>query len=203
MAKYNHSERTDSLIRRAYADPNYATKRGHAIANAAKELGWPRQTIYVRAIKIGAFQPRKKEPVWTEAEMELLEKNAHKHPINIRRVFKSHGYDRSAAAIVIKIKRELAGLSQARVDAGLMSSRQAGLCLGLDGRTVSRYIEKGWLKAKPLGTARTEAQGGDHWQISEKDLRDFIINHTAHLHFGKIDKFWLVDLLTGGTGAKV
>jgi hypothetical protein len=40
------------------------------------------------------------------------------------------------------------------------------------------------------------------WLVKEKDLRKFVINYTAHLNFARIDKFWLVDLLTGSSKPK-
>ena len=70
-------------------------------------------------------------------------------------------------------------------------------CLGIDAHGVTRYIQKGWLKARHRGTRRTKKQGGDQWLIKEKDIRTFIIESVSILDFRKIDKFWLVEILVG------
>ncbi|MFC0243657.1 hypothetical protein [Rhodopseudomonas telluris] len=43
---------------------------------------------------------------------------------------------------------------------------------------------------------RTAAQGGDEWSIHRRAVRAFVIDNIASVDFRKLDKFWLVELLT-------
>lgn len=200
--KYFPTAQIDDAIRKAYASREYGAKTGAAIKELAARLRWPRAIIYRRAVQIGAAHIKRKEPPWSEDEQSLLEKNAHKDLLCLAQIFRRAGYPRTSNAIGIRIRRHMAGLQQARIDHGLMSGRQASQCLGIDEKTLRRYIHKGWLKADRRETARTEVQGGDPYVIREKDLRTFVIEYVEYLHFGRMDKLWLVELLTGGVGVR-
>jgi hypothetical protein len=198
--KYFHSEHTDALIRRAYCSSDYQRS---AVVAVARKLGMPTWIVYRRAVKLGCIQVIKKEPEWTQEEMELLESLAHLDPSTIAKWFKAKGYTRTPTAITVRRKRLGIGAAQARIDGGIYTSRQLGLSMGIDSHTVQAWIAKGWLKAKRAGTGRTETQGGDFWLIRQEDIKIFICEHTANVDFRKLDKFWLVDVLTGrGYGGK-
>jgi hypothetical protein len=195
MSKYPRNEHTDAVVRRAYSSPRYARK---AIQEAAAQLGWPKHHIYREALRLGVIQAREKEPPWTDREMELLEKWQHMDAKVIAKKMRAEGYARTPIAIVLRRRRFLqVRVQEARQDAGLYTSRQLGLCFGIDSKGVVRWIEKGWLKGRRAGTNRTAIQGGDHWEIREKDVRRFVIDYIAHVDVRKVDKFWLVDLLVG------
>ncbi len=98
------------------------------------------------------------------AELELLESLSH-HRINtIRRKLKSHGYTRSDAAIAVKLKREGISLRMSRDLAGIYSATSAAKLLGVDAKTIQRWIQAEGLPASRAGTARTAVQGGDEWR---------------------------------------
>lgn len=201
--KYFHTEHTDRLIRECYASGRFGRRDAAAQRTLCARLGWPKTTIYRRAIALGVAQPRVKEPHWSPAEMALLEQHAHKTADVISRIMRRRGYQRTPTAIGIRRKRFLAGIQQARADAGLMSATAAAPLLGVDAKTISYWIKRGWLTAKRRGTDRSDAQGGDEYEISERDIRDFVIHYTAHVPFQRADKYWLVDLLAGSHhGAK-
>lgn len=138
-SKYRHTDTTDRLIRNAYASPEYATQRGRAIKGLAEKLGWPRYIIRRRALAIGAVQLHRKEPPWTEAELDLLEQHAHKVPDVIARIFRNHGYARTATAISVKTKRVGLLTRQSRIDAGQYSGRELSRCMGKV--EIARLIE--------------------------------------------------------------
>ena len=71
-------------------------------------------------------------------------------------------------------------------------------CFGVDSSVVARWIKKGLMKTQKRGTARTEDQGGDSYYIKDIWVRNFIVDNVGILDFRKIDKYWLVDLLSGG-----
>jgi len=145
----------------------------------------------------GWIAKTRKEPDWGERELKILERSAHLSPERIALRLKRYGFSRSVTGIVLKRKRmrflrNLHGWSK----------RQVAACFGVDDHAISRWIRLGYLKAKRRGTKRVEAQGGDHWFIKDKWLRDFIVNNVAEIDFRKVDKFWLVDLLAGGPTAE-
>ncbi len=181
-------QRLDTLIRDLYSKPQ---PRG-AVKTFADKYGMPRHQVRSRALAIGAVQQTRKEPPWSDAEIELLESHYWKNPDNIRQIMSRRGYKRTATAISVKRKR--LHLFVADCDDVFTATGLSNI-MGIDAKTVTRWIEKGWLKAKKKGTERTERQGGDMWQISRKDLKRFIKENVAVVEIHKADKFWLVDLL--------
>jgi hypothetical protein len=162
-----------------------------AVNRLAARLGRPAWWVKKRAVVLGVTVPLKKEPAWSPAEEELLEKNAHKSPETIRRLFVKHGYRRTSAAIVIRRKR----LRLDTIDYDHYTGRQLAGEFGVDPTTVSSWIKRGWLRATRRGTARTEAQGDDHWWIKRKDVRKFVAENAAVIDLRKVDKLWFIDLL--------
>jgi len=177
-----------AAIQRAYCGD---TGNGE-IRNLAGRLGLPRWKVTRYATDQGWIAKQKKEPNWSDAELRILERNAHRTPHNIKIKLKSAGFNRSENGIVIKRKRmrflkNLPG----------QTCRSVAQCFGVDDHSVKEYIERGWLKAQRRGTERTSAQGGDHYYIKDQWVRDFVVEYVSVIDFRKIDKYWLVDLLAG------
>lgn len=72
----------------------------------AKRFGMPRWRITRWAIQWGLIAKQKKEPDWSEREINILRKNARFHPEVIQRKLKKRGFVRSVTGIVLKRKRE-------------------------------------------------------------------------------------------------
>lgn len=189
--RWTTSEQIDAVIRRAYQ----GEPQRHHIAKLAQTVGRPRWWVSKRASQLGIVAPRFKELPWTQAEVELAENNAHKHPQTIARMLKRHGFKRSPTAIIVKLKR----LGAMRDDPDHYTARGLAELFGVDAKGVTRWIEKGWLQAKHRGTDRKDVQGGDMWWIHRKHVRRFVIENASAVDFHKVDKFWLVDLLAGYT----
>jgi hypothetical protein len=203
MRAYHYTEHTDRLIRQAYASLEFGKKHRPAMRAVCKTLGWPTHVVYRRALKLGIAQPRTKIPDWTRKELDLLEQHAHKTPLVIGRILRNHGFERSPSAIAQRVCKHLGSVKQLRLDAGLMTARAASFVLGVSDGTICDWIARGWLPAVRRGTARTAAQKGDEWVISDTALRTFVIDYTAHVPFQRADKYWLVELLAGSShGAK-
>ncbi len=94
-------------------------------------------------------------------------------------------------------------MPDARIIVGRYTARQLAAVMGVDGKTVTRWIERGWVTGSRLEPSRTESRGGDFYQISERAVRDFILGYTALVVIRKCDKFCLADPPTGTAGAKV
>jgi len=193
--KYVFTPEMDAEIREVYQKAVYMPgfHRTAPVKRMAQRFKIHRWTISKRAGELGVRTIIKKEPDWSEDELKLLARQAHKHAGVIQRHLKKAGYHRSVQGIVLKRKRMhlLQGLE-------FETARSLAGCLGIDEHAVIRYIRKGMLKAMRRGTKRTWRQGGDHYLIKPRNIRKFIIENVSLLDFRKIDKFWLVDLLAGG-----
>ena len=186
--KYHFTAEMDDQIRQVYR-----TNTGKSEVNELSvKLKLPRWRVSRRAREIMAYEPRIKEPNWSEAELKILKDNAHKTPITIRKILKKSGFTRSATGILLKRRRlEWTGKNLAGYSASLLAQ-----CLGIDQHSITNLINKGHLKAKRRGTARKNPKE-DYWWIIEEDIKKFIIESIGLIDIRKVDKFWLVDILTG------
>lgn len=187
---WTSNEHIDALIRRTYA----ADTTRNAIARLAKSCNRPRWWVSKRAMKLGLVQPRFKQPAWTEPEEALILDHAHKAPGTLRKLLARHGFERTETAITVKLKR----MGADRTDPDHFTAHALAGVMGVDGKTVTGWIVKGWLKAIKRGTERVAVQGGDEWWIHRRDIRRFIVENTAAVDIRKVEKFWFVDLLAGG-----
>lgn len=191
--KYYFTPDMDNLITRTYRGVQPIAGRTPVVRLLAKSLDIPCWKISRRARDIGAYEPRIKEPKWSDAELKILESNARKQPEVIQRHLKKHGFKRSITGIILKRKRmrylkNLEGYT----------SRQIAEAFGIDDHCITRWIKKGYLKAERRGTLRTEIQGGDMWYIKEKNIKKFIIENIGIIDIRKVEKFWFVDILING-----
>jgi len=157
----------------------------------AQKIGWPRWKITRRAQHLGLIAKQKKQPPWSEREVAILERHAHKTPEIIQKHLKLNGSERSVVAIVLK-RRRMRFLSN--LDG--QSATDVALCFGVDMKTVKRWILKGYLKAGRRGTARSDSQGGDMYWIKERDILSFIRDYVDVIDLRKVDKWWFVGILT-------
>jgi len=169
------------------------------VKKLAEKFGMPRWRVSSRARKLGVIPVQKKEPVWSETELWILNQCAHRSPAVIQKYLKRAGHQRTQLGINLKMKR--LHLSRATMN-GYTSRSLAGL-FGIDDHGVMRWIKKGWLTAQKRGTARTEAQGGDEWFIRPEWVKEFIIKNVAVIDFRKVDKYWVVEMLTEVQGSEV
>jgi hypothetical protein len=187
--RWQASEAIDRLIARFYPA---ATNKGD-VTKLAKNCGRPTWWVRKRAVRLGLAIPRFRELPWSEAEKAIVAEQAgHASDAAIVRQLKRAGFMRSEVAVSVMAKR----LGASRIDPDRYSATGLGNVLGVDAKTVTRWIDKGWLKAKPRGTARVAVQGGDEWEIRRTDIARFIVDNVAAVDFRKLDKVWLVDLLT-------
>ena len=64
------------------------------------------------------------------------------------------------------------------------------LCFGVDSHTVKR-----WIKTKLLKSTIRES---NRYFIRRSWIKRFIMKNVSIIDFRKIDKYWLVDILTKG-----
>lgn len=165
-----------------------------AVKLLAKAVSRPYWWVKKRGVNLGVAQPvltENKEPDWSAAEIDLLEKHSHKLPEVIARVFRASGYARTATAIAVKRKR----MQCNTIDTDHYTATQLAKEFGVDIKVVTRWIDQGWLVAGRRGTKRTDSQGGDQWWIKRKHVREFVVESIGIIDIRKVDKVWFVDLL--------
>jgi DNA-directed RNA polymerase specialized sigma24 family protein len=186
--QWSSTEHVDDAIRRGYQKPDRGT-----INRLAIDIQRPRTWIRDRAIKLGIAVPRYKPLPWSpEEDLIVRELAGQRKPASIQRALRKDGFARTETAIVVRMKR----LGESRVIESVdeYSGRQLADMMGVDGKTVSTWVSKGLLRAKEVGEPRSDGRATT-WRIKRKDVRRFIIDHTAHVDLRKVEKFWFVDLL--------
>jgi hypothetical protein len=73
--------------------------------------------------------------------------------------------------------------------------RELELCLGRDHHKIAGWIKNGWLQDRVQGTRRHNRNGNDIHRIREKDILNFIRNHSQEINLGKVDQVWFLDLV--------
>jgi hypothetical protein len=188
--KYMFTDQIDQLIRELYLNrPDVKTRPG--IRLLAKKVNIPHWALKRRARDLGLA--RTKELPWSEPELEILARYAWMSDERLRLKLKAAGHTRTATAIHLKLRR-----MAFKKDGGFYSANSLAQALGIDPHAVTRWINRGDLKAKPRGTARGQAQNGDIYLIREKDVRRFILAHPIDIDLRKVDQLWFLDLITNG-----
>lgn len=187
--RWHTTEEIDALIRAAWLDPD----KGYAL-RAAIQVGRPKWWVCKRAIALGLAQPVLRQPEWTPAEDELVRSLAHLAPANIARKMKAAGHPRSPAAVTVRLKRLGVSRRQARLDEGVLSANQLAGVMGVDVKTVLRWIERENLPAVRRQMNDDEASRGSY-EIAAPRLRSWLAGHAALVDLRKVDKYWFFDLV--------
>jgi hypothetical protein len=182
----------DAQITAVFTD---LTGRGQ-VAALAKRLKVPRWWISTQATRLCLKAPRFKEPAWSAEELAIAQAHAHQHVGTIQKHLARAGYRRSETGIVVKLKRN--GGTGRALDPDNYSATALAKLFNIDGHSVAAWVDKGWLQARMRGTKRGKKQGGDEHVIHRNAVRQFIIDNVHAVDFRKVDKFWLVEILTGG-----
>jgi hypothetical protein len=146
--------------------------------------------------------PRFREGHWSELEIEILREAGVSHPDTVRRKLKLAGFKRTATAILLK-QKHLRILREID-DNGKFTATSLGEIFGVDRDTVRGWVNKGLLAGNRLrsfaGAEKAPAHDKAWWQFTRREVRQFVIDNVAVVDFHRVDKFWLVDLLTESGG---
>lgn len=189
--RYRHTSETDALIREAYDKLRRFGNR-RVLPALRDKLGWPKHVINKRGRELGLA--RTKEKPWSKDEKALLEKWAHLSLPRIRLKLRQAGFQRSETGIKLKMRRML--ITKDTLD--YFSPTNIALAMGIDSHKVMGWIRRGWLRAETKGTIRTEQQGGDSFMVHRNELRRFLLNHPDEYELGPAEKFFFIDLVSGG-----
>ncbi len=188
---YDHTPETDAMIREAYGKLRKFGNR-RALRAVGEKLDWPKHAINQRGRELGLS--RAKERPWTPEEKALLEKWAHLTLPRICRKLQRAGFRRSETGIKLKMRRML--ITKDTLE--YCSPTKVALAMGIDSHKVMGWIRRGWLRAEKKGTLRTERQGGDIHLVHTNELRRFLLNHPDEYELGPVEKFWFLDIVSGG-----
>jgi hypothetical protein len=189
--KYFHSPETDRLIQEAYRQFRvYGNRR--AIPLCCRKLGWPGHVVKKRAVSLGLSRTRDAGP-WSERELQILEAGSHLTDQGLVRRLAAAGFQRTEAAVHLKLRR-----LRIRSNRDWYSANQLAEAFGVDSHKVTRWIKAGALAAARRGTERLAVQGGDGFVIEHKDVREFALRFPEEYDLAKVEKFWFLDLITGG-----
>lgn len=194
--RWRSSPQIDAIIQRVYQ----STPEKNDIQRLAQVVGRPRWWVSKRAQALGFVAPRFAPLPWSEAEDAFIAERAAVSAPNIRHQMARRGWHRTATAIVVRLK-VLGQATGRNADDNHYTATGLAKLMGVDAKTVTRWIDKGWLKARRRGTGRVAAQGGDEHWVRRRDARAFIIENAAAVDLRKVEKFWFIDLLADGSTA--
>lgn len=180
----------EQAIRNAW--PELAKRR--SVKTLAVQLGVQRWWLSKQLVKLGLTVPRRiKELPWSDAETALMSKVPLHSPDECARIFKSHGFSRTPAAIMVRAKR----LDLSRRYNETLSAGRAASIIGVDSKAITARCINGEIKAGRRGSNRLSQQGGDAWAIEHAEFRRWILDNLESVDIRKVDKFAFVDLLVG------
>lgn len=181
--RHKTNEAIDQAIRAAMPG---CTARG-SVAALADDLGRPSWWVSKRAAHLGLVVPRTRQPEWSKAEDLILMELEGKALSTIRRALAGIGSARTETAIAVRSKR----LHISRIDPDVLNALGLAKALGVDGKTVTRWIATEGLPATREGSDR------DQWRINMKRLRAWFATHAQLIDLRKVDRFWFIEITCG------
>lgn len=192
------NEILDAAIRKLYAS---GKPRHGKMAAFAAQWQRSRQWVRARAIQLGAAAPMGQFRPWTPAEEQVLLAEIDLSPRRLQmRLADQLGIDDrtdSAIAERVRLLRRRHELNRPLPDPDVYSGHELERLLGVDHRTITRWITGGRL----TGRATRDAHGVIvRWEVRREALREFLITFPSAWHPGRCDRYWLVELLAGRVG---
>ena len=187
--KYNFTEAQDQIIREEYAKDS----RSAVIKVLALRLSLEKQTVARRAAELGLTLSRTKPDDWSEAELRILEKYAHRSPLSIQKMLKQSGFKRTISAIANARTRNKFSCS---ISDDEWTPYFLATMFGVSPGTIYRWIEKEGLEYVVMPSRRAESTG-ESKLIKRKVLRNWVATHAQCVDLRKVDRYWFIDLLVG------
>lgn len=186
--RYIPTAEIDEKIRHAYFRQRSGDR--DALTAVRSDIGWSKSAVVRRGAELCVT--RAKERPWCAAEEQILERFGHLTVTGIQRQLTRAGYERSRAAVQLKvtrlrIKRNLDGYSANSLAAGF----------GVDAHKVCTWIRRGLLHADRRRTERS-SERGDVWWIPISSVRKFILRAPEEIDLSRVEKIWFLDIVTGG-----
>lgn len=198
--KHQFTEEIDNQLREIYSRPaarfggNNFRAKGKGVKAYAAELGIDHWILIKRASELGIA--RVKEKPWSDDELAALREWAHFSPTNIWKRFKERGFKRTEASIACMRKK-----MHALKGAPWYSGNALAALMGVDQHMVmTNWVPKG-LQFILKGTTRNRSPkqiSGDTRLYHASEIRRFFIEHPEEIDLLKVDKYWFLEMITGG-----
>lgn len=185
----------DAYLRKTYPLTKKRTQPRVTKAAIAKALGRSVFQVTKRAAKLNLLRLGRKQPDWSDEEVEFLADHCGRSLQWLRAAMKRRGWpDRTETGIAKK--RERLGYS-VNGNGSVYSATELGRLMGASGRMVSKWIKDGLLDAKPRTDAVDPAKGGvgDRWEIKPEAVRRFVFRYSAHFDLAAVDKEWFLSMV--------
>jgi transposase-like protein len=167
-----------------------------AIAAQARDWGCSTASVCHRARGLG-LSPMAQQggyPRWTPEEIRLLRQMPTLTHREASHALAKAGYSRTMES-VMNFRLRDGWRSRVERDEMAVGYSAKGLAnlLGVDATTVLRWIRQGLLKAtREEGTEKRCA----FYRVQPKHLYDFLTQYVHYWEPAKVDKYWLMDVLT-------
>lgn len=155
------------------------------IKKLAERYNLPAWYVSRRAGQLGLTTPRLKEPEWDDEEIEIVDRYGEDGAAAVHRQLRIAGFNRTPGAVCMAIKRR----KIEKLSTGSMSARAVAELMGVDGKTVARWIEHCGLKAR-----RVE---GNAWGVARKELRRWLLDNPDWFDLRKVRQAWFMNLMKG------
>lgn len=183
-ARYEWTPDRDEVLRARYD----SRIKGRA-KDLARALGVPKWAVTKRAAELGLSSPRGEffdAREWTAEEDRKLIAWAGERSLRAiaRRLGRTHN------AVRNRMRRLKVSC---RVSEGY-TLRELELCFGVGHRTITRWIDRGWLEAD------RRDEDGEHpaYQVREVAILRFVQEHPLAFELRRVDQTWFLDLMTSG-----
>jgi hypothetical protein len=197
---YLPSQEIDALIR-----DFYARFRGKgAVRRLQVRTGWSGNAIQGRAGELGLVIPR---PVdvreWMPGELDILELDgtAVTYQTIQRRLVEAGFPRRTMGSIQAKMNRMRLTRKWGRV--GCWNQTELADLLGMTRSTLRSLTEAGKIRGeRHVLDERFNSRDDQAYLYQGAEVRRFIIEHIEAIHLERVDKYWLIEVLTGRLGKK-
>lgn len=182
-------EEMDEIKKFYLEDAGLQHKGGPRMERLAAKFGVPRQTIYYHAKKAGwaGNATARKSSKWTDAEMEILKDNIHESIPSIMSRLASAGYGHCYST-VCRMRSEVQQMQSDK-----WSAFQISELMGVRAGTITGWIKEGRLKA--MEYPNKSGSHGSKYIITNRDLREFIINNALMVDLRKVRRTWFIGLM--------
>lgn len=152
---------------------------------------------YIRNLARTLGLARVKEPDWRAEEETYVYENYPRMGLKaLQSGLRRKGFIRSTTAIHLKLKR--LEITSNMDDGWTMRGLCALLFAGQEmHKTIHRWIDMGWLKARRRGTLRVRRQGGDMYYFAPDWVRAFILAHPDEIDLRLVDPIAFIRLVAG------
>lgn len=183
----------DRAIVLAYNSPRHGNCKRVA-DQFGVEIGW----VKSRARQLHLTRGLGYKTPWSPEEDAMLEELHERGGVRfIHNRMVAAGYPRSMHAILLRAS----ALCLSWKNRDTYNANELGKIMGVDGKTIINWINKGVLKAHRENVSGiSNREEPYHWMIHHRDVRKFLIEEVGRYSLATVDRYWYVSTLAGRLG---